>query len=123
MRSHMVMRERKAKEKAKESNDRKLPDPGPPTLLHSFQAWDFHLRSGATTRADLHGICTFHDIDLTVEDEDCRTSPAVGRRSRPCPHPRDMDPSTRALLRARLADVPCSKSMTAQTSALLATGR
>ena len=33
-----------------------------PTLLHSFQAWDFYLRTGKEHRARHHGLCCFHDI-------------------------------------------------------------
>ena len=40
----------------------KPPEAQPETFVHSYQAWDFYRKTGVATRADLHGLCTFHDI-------------------------------------------------------------
>ena len=34
----------------------------PETFVHSYQAWDFYQSTDTATRADLHGLCTFHDV-------------------------------------------------------------
>ncbi len=40
----------------------KAPDAQPETFIHSYQAWDFYQETEVATRADLHALCTFHDV-------------------------------------------------------------